>query len=245
MASTFDPSAPRQFLTTRWSMVAAAGKGQSSEAGDAMADLCKAYWYPLYAFLRRSGKGQVEAQDLTQAFFTSLIEKRGLRAAEPNKGRFRSYILGALRHFLSNEHDRAAALKRGGEFKFHSLDWESAEGKLGPEPQARTSPESAFDRDWALVLVDRAFERTRDDFERAGKATLFAALSTCLTEGEPPKPYSELCADLDLGEGAFRVAVHRARRHFRECLRREIAETLSDPSKLDEELNSLFGALEN
>ncbi len=220
----------------------AAGRADSPSARDALETLCQSYWYPLYAFVRRRGHSTAEAHDLVQGFFARLLEKHDLSTADRERGRFRSFLLASLKHFLANEWDRSNAQKRGGGKTILSLDVESADGKLAIEPEDSRTPENVFDRNWALVLMERVMDRVRDDYERANRHELFARLSRCLT-GDSDVPYRDLATELDMTEAAFKVAVHRARKRFRECLRREIAETLADPEEVEGELRDLFEAL--
>jgi RNA polymerase sigma-70 factor (ECF subfamily) len=231
-----------RFHTTHWSLVMAAGRADTPSAQDALEALCRSYWYPLYAYVRRRGHGAASAHDLVQGFFARLFEKRDLMDADRARGRFRSFLLASLQHFLANERERERAEKRGGGMTILSLDVESAEGRLAIEPEDARTPEDVFDRNWALVLLDRAMGRVRDDYERAGRGELFARLSRCLT-GDGAVPYRDLASELEMSEAAFKVAVHRARKRFRECLRREIAETLADPGEVEDELGDLFRAL--
>lgn len=231
-----------EFRTTRWSVVAAAGAGESASARDALETLCRAYWYPLYAYVRRRGHAAADAQDLVQGFFARFLEKRDVADADRERGRFRAFLLGALKHYLANEHDRASADKRGGGRAPLSLELGSAEGRFAVEPADDATPELAFDRHWASVLMERALERVRDDYLRSDRLELFERVARCLT-GDREAPYARLAAELDLSEGAFKVAVHRARKRFREALRAEIADTLSDPGEVEAELSDLFAAL--
>jgi len=231
------------FATTRWSVVAAAGRGDTPSARDALEQLCGSYWYPLYAFVRRRSTAPDDALDLTQGFFARLLEKRDLSRADRGRGRFRSFLLAALKHYLANQRDRERAEKRGGGAPVLSLDAASAEGRFQSEPADERTPEASFERTWALVVLERALDRVRDEYRRAGRGALFGALEARLIDAPGGRPYAELAAELDLTEGAFKVAVHRARRRFREELRREIAETLADPADVDDELRDLFEAL--
>jgi len=233
---------PGQFHTTRWSMVQAAGSGDTPSAQDALAVLCESYWYPLYTYLRKRGSSANEAADLTQGFFARLLDKRDLAAADREKGRFRAFLLTALKHYVSNEAERARAEKRGGARAILSLDVEAAEGRFAIEPADERTPEDAFSRSWALVTMERAMERVRDDYLRADRLELFERLRQCMTDAQEA-PYRELAEQLGMNESAFKVAVHRVRKRFRECLRREIAETLSDAGEVEAELQDLFEAL--
>lgn len=230
------------FRTTRWSVVAAAGRADTPSARDALEVLCRAYWYPLYLYVRRRGRSADEASDLVQGFFARLLERRDLAAADPERGRFRAFLRTALEHHLANERDRERALKRGGGARVLSLDLADAEGRLAAEPQDGRTPESAFDRTWALAVMERALARVAEEYQRAGRGPVFERLAPCLS-GSTDLPYRELARQVDLTEGAFKVAVHRARTRFRDALRREVADTLRDPAEVDRELADLLAAL--
>jgi RNA polymerase sigma-70 factor (ECF subfamily) len=226
-----------RFATTRWSLVLAAPQSQ-----EALASLCAAYWYPLYAYVRRRGHAPEEAQDLTQEFFTRLLEKDYLRVVDRAKGRFRSFLLTACQHFLSNERDRARAQKRGGD-RLHVPLIPDAEVRYAREPAHTLTPEKLFERRWALTLLDQVLIRLREEWQRAGKAPLFEALKTCLTGEKSAVPYAEVAAEQGMTEGAVKVAVHRLRRRYRELLRKAIERTVDEPSQVEEELRELFAAL--
>jgi RNA polymerase sigma factor (sigma-70 family) len=231
------------FATTRWSMVLAAGKGESPDAHAALATLCKRYWYPLYAFVRRSGHQPADAQDLTQEFFARLLEKQYLRAADPERGRFRSFLLSAVKHFLSKERDRAKARKRGGGRKVFPLDFEAGESRYSLEPSHEVTAEKVYERRWALTLLDQVFARLREEFDRASKRNEFDHLKGYLTGEAATLSYRDVAAELGTTEGAVKVAVHRLRRRYRELVREEIAHTVAGPEDVDEELRRLFAAI--
>jgi RNA polymerase sigma-70 factor (ECF subfamily) len=237
-----DSTAPgvRQFATTRWSVVLAAG-GSAPDASEALAALCRAYWYPLYVFVRRQGHAPHDAQDLTQEFFARLLEKDWLRAVERERGRFRSFLLAAMKHFLANEWDRAHRLKRGGGQAVISLDAESAENRYALEPADHMTADRIFERRWALTLLEQVLARLRKEFVAAGRGALFDELKTALT-GEKI-PYAEIAARLHSNEGAVRVAVHRLRLRYRDLVRAEIAETVASEDEIDAEVQHLFAAL--
>jgi len=230
-----------RFEATRWSIVVAAGGADSAHARTALEHLCATYWYPLYAFVRRQGQSPHDAQDLTQAFFARLLAHNFLGDADPGKGRFRSFLLGALKHFLSDEWDRARAQKRGGGVRFIALDAESAETRYAMEPADESSAETIYDRRWALALLDQVLARLRDEFTREGKERVFDELKAALTGAKIP--YAEIATRLDLKEGAVRTAVHRLRTRYRDLLRAEIAETVASPAEVDAEMQHLFAAL--
>jgi RNA polymerase sigma factor (sigma-70 family) len=231
-----------RFTTTRWSLVQAAAAGESAEADQALAALCESYWYPLYVYLRRRGHDADDAQDLTQAFFVRLIEKRALRHADPARGRFRSFLLTSLKHFAVNEWERERAQKRGGGSPPLSLDLERAEHWFQREPSTNETPERLFDRAWALTLLDHAMTRLRADLERSGRSDQIERLTGYLMDDHPQR-YAETASELGMSEGAVKVAVHRLRRHFRDLVRQEIAQTVSSSEELDDELRHLLRAV--
>jgi RNA polymerase sigma factor (sigma-70 family) len=233
----------RHFETTRWSQVIAAGDSATPDSREALARLCEVYWYPLYAYVRRWGHDADEAQDLTQAFFSRLLEKHYLRDADPTRGRFRSFLLASLKHFLSNERDRENAVKRGGRATVLPLEFENAEGRYSREPPDNETPEIVYERRWALTLLTRTLGRLRAEFDRAGKAALFSRLEGHLTGDQDTGPYVEIAAEFGMSEGAVKVAVHRLRRRFGVLLREEIVETVATPSDVDDEIRHLFRAL--
>jgi RNA polymerase sigma-70 factor (ECF subfamily) len=240
--SAGDGSGPAAFLTTRWSVVVAAGRPDEPRSRAALAELCGAYWRPVYAYVRRRGHAAEDARDLTQAFFTRLLEKNAVQGADPERGRFRGWLLGAAKHFLANEWDRAQALKRGGGRAPLSLDFESADARLGLEPAHELTPERAFERDWALAVLERAFGGLEAQWHARGRGELFAGLKDSLVGGAA-QSYRALGERLGLSEGAVKVAAHRLRRAFREALRAEIAETVEDEAELESELAHLIEAL--
>jgi len=245
-ADSTPPSAPGLpgpvFVTTHWSVVAAAGRCDSQEARAALSELCQAYWYPLYAHVRRRGHSPADAQDLTQSFFARLIEKNWLADADRDRGRFRSFLLASLNHFLANEWHKARAEKRGGG-RIHPLEIGDAEERYQHEPADEATPDRAFDRRWALALLDRVLARLRDDYVSGGKGPLFEQIRSALGGGRSEIPYAQLGAPLGLSEGAVKVAVHRLRQRYRELLRAEIAQTVEGPEQVEEELRHLFAAL--
>lgn len=234
---------PLEFATTHWSLVVAAKSDEASQtlARKALAGLCRAYWYPLYAFVRNRGYSSSDAQDLTQSFFARLIEKGGLASADPELGRFRSYLLGAMKHFLANEWHRARAQKRGGGATIVELDALDPEARYALEPARSTDLDAGFDRQWAQESLARALEKLQAELETSGKGELFEALKGSLTGEEPPR--GETAARLGMSEGAVKVAVHRLRKRYRELLRSEIAETVSDRSDVDDEMRHLLAVL--
>jgi RNA polymerase sigma-70 factor (ECF subfamily) len=249
MTPAFDKRPPAgegrgRFATTRWSVVLAAGRRGRPEARRALAELCEAYWYPLYAEARRRGRSAEDASDLVQGFFTRLLEKNDLAAADPTRGRFRSFLLAAFGHYLANARDSQQARKRGGGRKPISLDVAAGESRYCREAVHDETPERIYDRRWALSLIDRALVRLRDECARAGKATLFETLEPALA-GDRAASYGELAESLGMTEGAVKTAVHRLRSRCGAIVREEVAETISRPEEIDEELGLLFAALES
>lgn len=231
------------FVTTRWTIVLSAGRKSSPVSDRALEDLCQSYWFPLYAFVRRQGHSKEEAEDLVQAFFARFLEKNYLEGLRSEHGKFRAFLLACLKHFLSNEWDRAQRVKRGGGLQHLSLDWQSADERYHLDPPDKESPDRAFDRRWALALLERVIGRLSQECKLAGKAALFEQAKGYLMVGEAATHYAEGARQLQMDEGAMRVAVHRLRKRYRELLRDEIAQTLSDPAQVTEELRSLQSAL--
>jgi len=235
--------AASRFHTTRWSVVLAAGHESSPDREEALAALCEAYWHPLYVFARRQGHNAADAQDLTQAFFTRLLKRNDFAGLRPERGRFRAFLLASMRHFLANEWDRSKAKKRGGDIRHFSIDFPQGENRYLAEPADTRTPESAFDREWALALLELVHQKLREKYAQKGQAELFDRLKDLLTGGPPAESYGPFAEDLDMTEGAVRVAVHRLRRRFGELLRAEIAETVADEDEIDNEIRFLFTAL--
>ena len=231
------------FRTTRWSVVNAALADDSSATREALAVLCETYWYPLYSFLRRSGHAAHDAEDVTQGFFARLLDKRDFGGADPRRGRFRTYLLGALKHFLDNERDRARAIKRGGGQAMLSIDFADADRRFQIEAREPTSPDGAYERHWALALLGHAMERLRVEYVARGKQALFDTLRPALLGGDTPVPRDRLAAQLGMEEGALNTALHRLRKHFRAALRAEVADTVSDPADVEDELRFLRDVL--
>ena len=231
------------FATTHWSVIVNARAADSSVARQAMEKLCQTYWYPLYAFVRRQGRAPHDAQDLTQEFFARLLEKNYLDDVRRERGKFRSFLLASMKHFLANEWDRARAQKRGGAHPHVPIDTQSAETRYGLEPAHDQTPEKLFERRWALTLLDNVLTRLREEFVASGKAEQFDQLKVALTADKRAVPHAELGARLGMSQGAVKVAVHRLRAHYREVLRAEIANTVSSPADVEEEIRHLFAAL--
>jgi RNA polymerase sigma-70 factor (ECF subfamily) len=224
-------------------MVLAARDRDSPEAKQALGQLCESYWYPLYAFIRRSGHNSEDARDLTQEFFARLLEKDFLADVDREKGKFRSFLLAACKHFLANERDRALAQKRGGGRTVLSFDAEAAESRYRSEPQHTLTPERLFERRWVIVLLQTVLNRLRTEQERAGKRELFEQLKGFLAGDRGPARYSSVAEALGTTEGALKVAVHRLRNHYRVILREEISRTVNDPAEVEAEIRNLFVAL--
>jgi len=231
------------FVTTHWSEVITAGRNDTSRAQRALEHLCRTYWYPLYAYVRRRGHSQADAQDLTQGFFASLLENQSLARANPERGRFRSFLLTSLNHFLINEWKKGQAEKRGGGCPALSLDWAAAEQRFDLEPADPAAPDRAYDKQWALTLLAEVMNRLEGEYEGEGKADLFAALKDTLLGSRESQPYVELAGRLGMNETAVRVAVHRLRRRYRELIRDEIAQTLERTQDVEAEMQHLFQAL--
>ena len=231
------------FTRTHWSVVLRAAGGPSTASEQALEQLCRSYWYPLYAFVRRRGHTVDEAQDLTQEFFCRLLEKRFLDAVDRSKGKFRSYLLGALEHFLANEWRRSQARKRGGGRVIFSLDDEEAESRYAAEPADGLTPEKMYERRWAMTLLEQALKRLQDECAANGKEQLFEQLKTTFWGERAEAGYAAIAAQLDMTEGALKVAAHRLRQRYGQLLREAIAQTVDDPGKIDEEVRCLFAAL--
>lgn len=229
------------FRTTRWSLVAAAGEVAGTARSAALADLCRLYWYPVYAHIRRRTPDSHKAEDLTQAFFARLLEKNDIAAADPARGRFRTFLLSACQHFVANQHDHETAAKRGGGVRPLPIDFGAGEERFTLEPADRVTPEAEFERRWAMTLLDQTLRELRAEYAEGGKATLFDVLKGTLT-GDCV-PYRELSRRLSLTEGAVKVAVHRLRQRYRDKLRAVIAETVDTPDDVDDEIRDLFAAL--
>lgn len=243
-------SAPEQnrsaeFGATRWSLVLAAGQSHSPETADALEKLCRAYWYPLYAFVRRHGYREHEAQDLTQDFFTRLLEKCALRAADQTKGKFHSFLLAAMKNFLANEWDRSQALKRGGGQAIISIDQQTAEERYQLEPMDESTPERLYERRWADAVIGQVLARLRGEFDSAGKTGRYDALKSHLTGERGAVSYAEVALRLGVSEQGVKSAVHRMRQRFGELMREEIGQTVADSRGIESEMRHLLAALRN
>jgi len=241
-----DPPSDRSFATTHWSIVLEAGRGKGEEgAADpsaALAALCQSYWVPLYAYVRRRVGDVNEAQDLTQEFFARLLEKDLLAHAAPERGRFRSFLLTAMQHFLTNEWKKGQAAKRGGG-KVLSLDFATNDSRLSFEPGHDWTPERIYERSWAITLLDRVLGRLREEYTASGKQQLFEALRPYIGGKREDALLAEVAASLEMTEGAAKVAAHRLRKRYRELIRAELAQTVADEAEIDAEIAWLFNAL--
>jgi RNA polymerase sigma-70 factor (ECF subfamily) len=231
------------FATTHWSVVLAAGQSGSEAQAAALEKLCRAYWYPLYAYVRRRGHAPEDAQDLTQEFFLRLIEKNWLDRVAPEGARFRSYLLTMVKAFLANAYDRAQAAKRGGGRTIVPLDPQDAEARFANEVASTETPENIFERRWALAVLDEAFNRLRTAAGAAVKTPHFEHLHPFLSREPGEGEYAALATQLGVSPGAIGVAVHRLRQRYREMLRATVADTLVDPAQVDEELRHVLAAL--
>jgi len=240
---TIRAAAPLHFQTTHWSAVLAAGRSGSLRQAEALEDLCRAYWYPVYGHVRQRGYGPEDAQDLTQEFLARLVHNNWLADLDPHTGRFRSFLLTVLHRFLINEYDRGRAAKRGGGKTFISLDQSQAEGWLALETASNENQEKTFDRRWALALLEQALSRLRTETREAGKSRPFELLSPFLSRDAQAGDYAEISKLLGLSAGAVGVAVHRLRQRYREILREEVRRTVADAAEAEAEMLHLFAAL--
>lgn len=233
----------RAFETTKWSVVLRARAIDEPGSPEALGALCQAYWFPLYAFARRQGHGPDDAADLVQAYFARFLEKKFLLGVRPEAGRFRSFLLVSMRHFLANEWDRARAKKRGGDIDLVALEPAEAEARYAREPSHDLTPERVYERRWALTVIERVHATLRAEFAAAGKLEVLRQLESFLTGAQPQPAYRALGERLSMSEGAVKVAVHRLRRRFGERLREEIADTVVEPAEVDDEIRHLLAAL--
>jgi len=231
------------FVTTHWSVVQTAGKEDTTRARAALEKLCQTYWYPLYAYVRRRGYSPEDAKDLTQGFFLRLLEQRSLANANPNLGRFRSFLLGALNHFLITEWKKSQSQRRGGGRQILSLDWAAAERRFDLEPADHATPDKAFDKQWATALLDEVLRQLEDEYRSEQKSELFETIKQTLTGPRESQPYAPLARQLGMNEGALRVAVHRLRKRYRALLQAEVANTVTAPEDAKEEMAFLFQAI--
>jgi RNA polymerase sigma factor (sigma-70 family) len=237
------PSSNSRFATTHWSVIMAASDSASAQHEPALSTLCQTYWFPLYAYLRRRGYDSHQAEDYTQGFFAGILERKGLRKADPKYGKFRSFLLASLKNFLADEWDHDKAQKRGGDKKVLSLDFDAAASRYEREPAHHMSPEKLFERSWALTVLTRAMERLKAESVASGKQQLFDRLKIYLTAEKDTVLYKDVAEELNMTEGTIKVAVHRLRRRYRELVRDEIAQTVTTEAEVDEEIRDLFAAL--
>ena len=236
-------AAPNQFTTTRWTLVLAAKRRDDPAGSEAFARLCERYYEPMYAYLRRRGQTLEDAQDLTQGFIARLIEKDVLRHADPARGKFRAFLLTALKHYAANEHTRATADKRGGSQRSLPLDLEAAEGRYGHEPRNDLTPERLYDRRWALAVLERALTAVRAECRANGREAFLDAVHGSLTGEGDRAPYREIAERFGMTESSVRVTVHRMRLRYRDLVRAEVAQTVESEEAVDEELRYLLSAL--
>jgi RNA polymerase sigma factor (sigma-70 family) len=237
-----EPSRRPAFVTTQWTVVLSAARSDTPRARAALENLCQTYWHPLYAYVRRRGCSPEDAQDLTQEFFARLLERNAVATVAPEKGRFRSFLLASLNHFLADEWDKVRAQKRGGG-RVISMDLQSAETRLGEALATNLTPEKAFEHRWAITLLEQVYRRLEEEHRQQGKAALFDVLRTTLAGTSAAAPYSELARTLDMTEGAVKVAVYRLRQRYRALLRDTIADTVAGPDEVEDELRYLFRTL--
>jgi len=228
------------FATTHWSVVLAAGHSSAAGAQAALEKLCRTYWFPLYAFARRQGNSPEDAQDLTQDFFSRLLKKNYLAKADPDRGRFRTFLLRSLKNFLINEWKRAGRLKRGGGLEFISTDANAAEERYAAEAPDESNPDAEYETRWAVTLIELVLTALRQEFDAADKTRLFEQLKGFIWGDKSTASYAEIAAQLNLSEGTVKMAVHRLRQRFRELLRAEVAHTVAKPEDIDDELRHLI-----
>jgi len=240
--ATPDRSGAGVFATTHWSVVLSALDQESKVSAEALEQLCRAYWYPLYAYARRVTNNPADAEDLTQGFFAKLLQKDYLRSAARDRGRFRTFLLTALQRFMANEWDRQHAQKRGGFAPAISIDQEVAENRFAAEPAQGLQPDALFDRHWAMALLDQAMAQLREEYAASGRAALFEHLQNCLTQDEGSLPYAEVAARLKSTEAGVKMAMSRLRARYREVLRLQIAQTVTSEAEVEDEVRHLFRA---
>jgi RNA polymerase sigma-70 factor (ECF subfamily) len=231
------------FATTHWSVVLTAREASSPEGAAALEKLCRAYWYPLYAYVRRRGFSEHDAQDLTQGFFAQLLDRQSLQRVTKDKGRFRSFLLASINYFIADQRDSATAQKRGGGQQVLSFDAQEAETRYRMEPVDERTPEAIFEHHWAITLLDQVLVRLREEFAQAGKGHLFEALQPFLVEGAEEKTYAEAAPEIGLSEEAFKKAVQRMRHRYHKLFREEIAHTVAGSDEVEEELRNLCTVL--
>jgi RNA polymerase sigma-70 factor (ECF subfamily) len=238
------PENAGHFSTTHWSLIVRAGQKDRPSSQAALEALCRRYWFPLYAFVRRQGYAVHDAQDLTQAFFSRFLEKDYLQDVDRSRGKFRSFLLASIQHFLANARDRARAAKRGGGHNILALDFSQAEDRYAHEPASHWTPEKLFQRRWALELLQAVLERLQEEWHSPERRAFFALVQDHITGAVPTRSLAEVAHACGMTEGAVKTALHRLRRRFRELLREEIAHTVATADQVDEEIRELFTALQ-
>lgn len=237
-------AAQQRFASTHWSVVLAAARTASPEAEAALENLCLAYWYPLYAYLRRSGHAPHAAEDLTQEFFaTRVVTKRIFQGIQPGAGRFRSWLLTSLQNMVKNEWDKARAIKRGGAQPCLPLDFQSAEGRYVAEPSHELTPEKLYERSWVLTLLDRIVDQLQEEYRQQGKTALFDELKLFLPGAHSTRSHAEVAARIGRSEDAVKMAVSRLRQAYGQLLKAEVKRLTANAGDSDEELRGLLGAL--
>jgi RNA polymerase sigma-70 factor (ECF subfamily) len=230
------------FATTRWTMVSDAGGEPSPRAAEALESLCEAYWFPLYAYVRRCGQSKQDAEDLTQGFFLHLLGRSDLSGLDREKGKFRSFLLASLKNFIANEVDRKRTAKRGGNIDHFPLDWSDADAKYQLVCSSTLPPDAAYDREWATILLKRVLQNLKEEFSAAGKQEEFAKIKKFLTIGRGEIPYDEAAVEMNITSTALRVAVHRLRKRYRELLKKEVGKTVAEGETVNDELSELLAA---
>jgi RNA polymerase sigma-70 factor (ECF subfamily) len=235
----------RLFPTTHWSLIRSSASGNGAQADAALAELCRTYWFPIYSFIRVRSQSADEAQDLAQEFFVHLLTRRHFASAQPEGGRFRSFLAASLKNFLSDQTERRSAQKRGGGVVMLPIDLTGAEERFRHEPLHGETPERIFDRQWALALVNQTYDQLREALNREGRGTLFQHLQAFLPGGSDPAASANLPRELGMTESAIKVAIHRLRRRYRDLLRANVSHTLSDSADVDNEIRFLLTSLSN
>jgi RNA polymerase sigma factor (sigma-70 family) len=241
-STTAPPGSNAWFVTTHWSVVLSAQDPHNSRSRQALESLCRTYWYPLYSFARRAGHSPPDAEDLTQGFFARLLEKDYLKAAASDKGRFRTFLLVAIKRYMANEWDRQHAQKRGGFAAVVPIDQKLAEARFASELTHHLSPDVLFERQWAMTLLDQTMTQLQEEYAASGRAELFDCLRRCLAKDESALPYTEIASRLKMTEASVKMTVHRLRSRYREILQNEIAQTVSTPGEIQEEIRHLFSS---